>query len=86
MSEGIKVELEISAFGQETVPLYDDSFRKHEIARTRILPKETTLAQLEEMVKELMAEIKEDFHQPEQLLAKVTLRAKETDGVLKYLG
>jgi len=86
MSEGIKVELEISAFGQETVPSYDDSFRKHEIARTRILPKETTLAQLEEMVKELMAEVKEDFQQPEQILAKVTLRAKETDGVLKYLG
>ncbi|MFE6075846.1 hypothetical protein ACFVQB_15345 [Paenibacillus sp. NPDC057886] len=86
MSEGIKVELEISAFGQEAVPSYDDSFRKHEIMRTRILPRETTLAQLEELVKEMMVEIKEDFQQPEQLLAKVTLRAKETDGVLKYLG
>ncbi|MFC9709761.1 hypothetical protein JNUCC31_01915 [Paenibacillus sp. JNUCC31] len=86
MSEGIKVELEVSAFGQESVREYDDSFRKHEIVRTRILPKETTLEQLEVLVKEMMAEIKEDFQQPEQLIAKVTLRAKETDGVLKYLG
>ncbi|MDN4601962.1 hypothetical protein P5G61_12055 [Paenibacillus sp. F6_3S_P_1C] len=67
-------------------PNQSQTYRKHEIARTRILPRETTLAQLEEMVKEMMAEIKEDFQQPEQLLAKVTLRAKETDGDLKYLG
>lgn len=43
MSEGIKVELEVSALGQETVQAYNDSFRRHEIVRTRTLPKETTL-------------------------------------------
>ncbi|GAS82488.1 hypothetical protein [Paenibacillus amylolyticus] len=86
MSEGIKVELEISALGQETVQAYNDSFRRHEIVRTRILPKETTLEQIEELVKDMMTEVKKDFEQPEQLLAKVTLRAKESNGVLEYLG
>ncbi|MGC5773109.1 hypothetical protein [Paenibacillus pabuli] len=86
MSEGIKVELEISAFGQESIPSCADSFRQHQIVRTRILPKETTLAQIEVFVQDMIVEIKEDYRHPEQLQVKVTLRAKETDGVLRYLG
>ncbi|MBR2565652.1 MAG: hypothetical protein IKE29_13655 [Paenibacillus sp.] len=86
MSEGVKVEFEISAWGQETTSGEGNCFQKHEMMKIRTLPKNTTLEQLEVLVKGMIREIKTTYPQPEQLAVKVTLRAKEIEGELTYLG
>ncbi|MEN1985910.1 hypothetical protein [Paenibacillus hubeiensis] len=86
MSEYMKVEFEIRALGAESVPGYESCYRQHEIARMLRLPEDTTLRQIEEIAKKLIAEVKEQYSQPEQLLVKVTIRGREMDGELKVLG
>ncbi|MCM3133117.1 hypothetical protein [Paenibacillus polysaccharolyticus] len=86
MPESIKVEFELSAWGQENTQDGGGSFQKHELLKIRTVSKDITLEQLEAMVKEMIADIKKVYPQPEQLGVKVTLRAKETDGVFTYLG
>ncbi|MDT0123381.1 hypothetical protein Q9R46_12060 [Paenibacillus sp. RRE4] len=86
MSEVIKVEFEISAWGHETTQNHGDFFQKHEILRIRTLPKDTTLEQVEQMAKDMIAEIKSVYPEPEQMGVKVTMRAKETGGLFTYLG
>lgn len=86
MPESIKVEFELSAWGQENTQDGGDSFQKHELLKIRNVSRDTTLEQLEAMVKEMITEIKTVYPKPEQLGVKVTLRAKETDGVFTYPG
>jgi len=86
MDSQIKVEIEVKAFGGETIEGFEDSYRSCEVARTRYLPKETTLEQLEQLVMELIKEVKADYDNLEQLLAKVVIRAKMKDHELVYLG
>lgn len=86
MSERIKVEFEISAWGQKTTQDQGDFFQKHEILKIHTLPKDTTLEHLERMAKDIIAEMKSVYPEPEQLGIKVTMRGKETGGLFTYLG
>lgn len=83
----IKVEFEVKAFGEETISDYEGSYKGFEIARTKKLPKETTLENIEMIVKQLFEEIQSSYGgQPEQLVAKVIIRAKKQDAQITYLG
>lgn len=83
----IKVEFEVNAFGEETISDYEGSYKRFEIARTKYLPKETTLENIEIIVKHLFEEIQSSYgKQPEQLVAKVIIRAKKQDAQITYLG
>ncbi|WP_082232778.1 hypothetical protein [Halobacillus massiliensis] len=83
----IKVEFEVKAFGEETSKDYEEAIKTLEVFRTKALPKETTLAQLEESISELFKEVKQSYEHDEiQLGAKVVIRAKEEDGHVVYLG
>lgn len=86
MEGKIKVEFEINAVGKETVNGYDDSFKKYEIARVKTLSKTLTLGNLEEIINELFSEIQSAYEQPEQLTAKIVIRAKKEKDKTIYLG
>ncbi|MCP3028495.1 hypothetical protein [Halobacillus sp. A5] len=86
MSENIKVEFEVKGFGEISQQGYEDAFTSHEILRTKILPKHTTLEELEQTVETLLEEVRSHFDLPEQLAAKVTIRAKHKNNQLVYLG
>ncbi|MDP4549646.1 hypothetical protein Q9251_01975 [Alkalihalobacillus macyae] len=87
MSEGVKVEFEVKAFGQDHVADSEDSFKGYEIGRVKSFPKDTTLGELEEYIKRYYKEVKEQYGtQPEQLVAKVTIRATEKEDQVLYLG
>lgn len=58
----------------------------YEIARTKNLSKELTLGNLEEIIKELFSEIQLAYDQPEQLTAKIVIRAKKEKNKIMYLG
>lgn len=83
----IKVEFEVKAFGEETISDYEGSYKGIEIARTKNLSKETTLENIEMIVHQLFEEIQTSYgKQPEQLVAKVVIRAKKQDAQITYLG
>lgn len=86
MEGRIKVEFEINAVGKETVNGYDDSFKNYEIARVKNLSKTVTLGNLEESINELFTEIQSAYEQPEQLTAKILIRAKKENDKIIYLG
>ncbi|WP_394173279.1 hypothetical protein [Guptibacillus hwajinpoensis] len=87
MTEKIKVEFEVKAFGQDHVADSEDSFKGLEIGRVKVLSKDTTLGELEEYIKRYYEEVKEHYGtQPEQLTAKVTIRATEKEDQMLYLG
>jgi uncharacterized membrane protein len=80
------MEFEINAVGEETINGYDSSYKNYEIARTKNLSKEITLGNLEEIIKELFSEIQLAYDQPEQLTAKIVIRAKKEKNKIMYLG
>ncbi|EKE30742.1 hypothetical protein MJ3_12270 [Salimicrobium jeotgali] len=87
MFNDIKVEFEIKAYGEEKTDDYNDSFKGYEVARNKVLSKEITLGELENYVSTIFEEVKGDYGQPpEQLTAKITIRAKEKEGEITYLG
>ena len=87
MSNDIKVEFEITAFGEEEIDNYNNSFKGYEVARNKVLSKEITLGELENYISSIFREVKDDYgQQPEQLTAKITIRAKENEGEITYLG
>ncbi|MDQ0169663.1 hypothetical protein [Paenibacillus tundrae] len=87
MSDLMKMEFEITAFGLEGHEGYSEAYRQNEIVRTKLVSRDTTLGEVEEVIKELMAEIRQEFIQPpEYVNAKVVLRVKSENGELKYLG
>ena len=87
MEAEIKVEFEIKAFGEETITDYEDSWKGFEIARTKTLSKETTLENIETIINQLFDEIQLSYgKQPEQLVAKVLIRAKKQEAQITYLG
>ena len=86
MSNDIKVEFEIKAFGEEEIDNYNNSFKGYEVARNKVLSKEITLGELENYISSIFREVKDDYgQQPEQLTAKITIRAKENEGEITYL-
>ena len=82
----IKVEFEVRGFGEEQVENMEDSYKSVEIARTKRISKLTTLGELESMLNELFDEVGEHYENPEQLLGKITIRAKKEKDLIKYLG
>ena len=87
MSNDIKVEFEIKAFGEEEIDNYNNSFKGYEVARYKVLSKEITWGELENYICSIFREVKDDYgQQPEQLTAKITIRAKENEGEITYLG
>ena len=87
MDAEIKVGFEVKAFGEETITEYEDSFKGFEIARTKSLSKETTLENIEMIVNQLFEEIQLSYgKQPEQLVAKVLIRANKKENQITYLG
>ena len=87
MSNDIKVEFEIKAFGEEEIDNYNNSFKGYEVARNKVLSKEIPLGELENYISSIFREVKDDYgQQPEQLTAKITIRAKENEGEITYLG
>ncbi|WP_391122336.1 hypothetical protein [Psychrobacillus sp. L3] len=87
VTEKIKVEFEIKGFGEETTQDYDGSYKGIEVVRTKDLPKDTTLEEIETIVNHLFEEIELIYgKQPEHLLAKVVIRATKKDTQITYLG
>ncbi|MGG3887526.1 hypothetical protein [Metabacillus fastidiosus] len=86
MVEQMKVEFEISAFGEEILNDYESSFKKNEIGRIKNFSKETTLANIEEILKGLFAEMRSTYDQPPHMAGKVTVRVKMENGQIKFLG
>lgn len=82
----MKLEFEVKAFGKVEVQGTEDAFQSKEIARVLTLPKETTLGELEALLTKLFVEIEDGYSQPEQCLGKITIRAKNTNGNIVYLG
>ncbi|PET60304.1 hypothetical protein CN514_14250 [Bacillus sp. AFS001701] len=85
MKGQIKVEFEINAVGEETIDGYDDSYKNYQIARSKYLSKELTLGNVEEIINELFTEIQSAYEQPEQLTAKIIIRAKNENDKVMYL-
>lgn len=86
MAAEIKVEFEVKAFGGETIEGYEDSFKGFEIARTKSLSKDTTLGEIEVIVKELFDEIQGSYgKKPDALSAKIVIRANKKDTHITYL-
>lgn len=82
----LKLEVEVKAFGKVDVPGTEDAFQSSELARAIDLPKETTLGELEQILRGLFTEVENGYRNPEQLLGKITIRAKKSNGEIHYLG
>ncbi|WP_042350917.1 hypothetical protein [Bacillus massiliigorillae] len=83
----IKVEFEINGYGEETIQGYEGSYKGLEVQRSMDLPKDTTLGEIEEIVNELFEEVRLGYgKQPEQLTAKVAIRALKEDTQITYIG
>ena len=83
----IKVEFEVKGFGEDTIKGYEGSYKGVEVVRTKSLSKDTTLEEIETIVHQLFEEIQLSYEkQPEQLVAKVIIRAKKKDTQITYIG
>lgn len=84
--ENIKVEFEVKGFGAVEEAGYTDSYKSYELVKTKLISKDTTLGELEAMLMNFMQELEMNYADPEQLLGKITIRAKKADGHIAYLG
>ena len=82
----MKIEIEVKAFGKVEVQGTEDAYQSTEIARVFELPKETTLGELESLLTKLFGEVENGYSNPEQCLGKITIRAKNENGNIVYLG
>lgn len=81
----MKVEFDVKAFGQEEVEGTVDGFRSAELIRVHELSKETTLAQLELLLEDIIAEVEQGYASPDNCHAKITIRVKKENGELKFI-
>lgn len=82
----MKIEIEVRAFGKVEVQGTEDAYQSMEIARAFELPKETTLGELETLLINIFGEVKNGYTDPEQCLGKITIRAKNENDNIVYLG
>ena len=82
----MKVELEVSAFGEVEVPGTENAFQGLELTRVHNLSKDTTLGEVEELLSSLFDEVTKNYKNPEQCAGKITVRAKRENGDMIYLG
>lgn len=82
----IKVEFEVKGFGEENLVNIDNAYKSIEIARVNSLSKETTLGELESILKAMFAEVEGAYENPEQFLGKITIRAKKENSEITFLG
>ena len=74
----IKVEFEVKGFGEDTIKGYEGSYKGVEVVRIKSLSKDTTLEEIETIIYQLFEEIQLSYEkQPEQLVAKIIIRAKK---------
>ncbi|MFS0783115.1 hypothetical protein [Bacillus sp. 1P06AnD] len=86
MTDEMRIEFELKAFGEDKIEGYEDSFKGLEMARTKSFSKEASLADVELVVKELFKEIQSSYgKKPEQLSAKIVIRLKEEENSILYL-
>lgn len=76
----MKIEMEVRAFGKVEVQGTEDAYQSTEIARVFILPKETTLGELESLLTKLFGEVENGHSNPKQCLGKITMRANKANG------
>jgi len=82
----MKLEIEVSAFGEEKVQDTVDAYKKTELMRVHKLSKDTTLAEVESLLSKLFEEVESGYTNPEQCLGKITIRAKKVNGEIVFLG
>ncbi|CAI8710513.1 hypothetical protein CN568_23065 [Bacillus pseudomycoides] len=84
--EKMKVEFEVKGFGEEKVLNVDDAFKSIEIARVNGLSKDTTLGELESILKAMFDEVEKNYENPPQFTGRITIRAKKENAEIKYYG
>jgi len=78
----MKVEIEVKVFDEEQIVDASDANKGTEIARTYDLPMETTVEDVKELASELVKEVEKTYQNPEQIVAKATIRLYTDSGRL----
>ena len=81
----IKVEFEVTGFGKEKLVNIDNAYKNIEIARVNGLSKETTLGELESILKPMFDEVEAAYENPEQFFGKITIRVKKENNEIEFL-
>ncbi|PER08743.1 hypothetical protein [Bacillus cereus] len=81
----VNVEFEIKGFGKETLVHIDNTYKSVEIACVNKLPKETTLGELESILKSLFNKVEEDYTNSESFFGKITIRVRKENNEIESL-
>ena len=82
----MKLEIEVSAFGEEKVQGTVDAYKKTDLMRVHEISKDSTLSEVESLLSKLFEEVELGYTNPEQCLGKITIRAKKENGEIVFLG